>query len=118
MNRLKILEVLLLSALPMLSFSEPVTEESVLIDEAELVSAGEDTEDLAKAAQNPIASMVSLPFQNNTTYGMGEYNRAQNVLNVQPVLPFSLGEKVNIINRIILPIITQPSNTEESHQKK
>lgn len=69
---------------------------------------------LAKATQNPLAAMYSLPFQNNTTYGMGEYNRAQNILNIQPVLPFSLGEKVNLINRIILPIITQPSSTEDA----
>ncbi len=69
---------------------------------------------LAKATQNPLAAMYSLPFQNNTTYGMGEYNRAQNVLNIQPVLPFSLGNKVNLVNRIILPIITQPSNTEDA----
>ncbi len=68
---------------------------------------------LAKATQNPLAAMYSLPFQNNTTYGMGEYSRAQNVLNIQPVLPFNLGNKVNIINRIILPIITQPSSTED-----
>jgi len=68
---------------------------------------------LAKATQNPLAAMYSLPFQNNTTYGNEPYNRAQNVLNIQPVLPFSLGEKVNFINRIILPIITQPSSTED-----
>jgi len=68
---------------------------------------------LAKATQNPLAAMYSLPFQNNTTYGNEPYNRAQNVLNIQPVLPFSLGDKVNLVNRIILPIITQPSSTED-----
>ena len=69
--------------------------------------------DLAKATQNPLAAMYSLPFQNNTTYGYGDFNRAQNVLNIQPVLPFSLSSKINIINRIILPVITQPSFTED-----
>lgn len=68
---------------------------------------------LAKATQNPLAAMYSLPFQNNTTFGVGPHSRVQNVLNIQPVLPFSLGEKVNLINRIILPIITQPSSTED-----
>jgi hypothetical protein len=57
--------------------------------------------------------MYSLPFQNNTTYGYGDYNRAQNVLNIQPVLPFTLSSKINLINRIILPVITQPSSTED-----
>jgi len=68
---------------------------------------------LAKATQNPLAAMYSLPFQNNTTYGMGQYNRAQNILNIQPVIPVGLGSKVNLINRIIIPVITQPSSTED-----
>ena len=68
---------------------------------------------LAKATQNPLAAMYSLPIQNNTTFETGPYGRAQNVLNIQPVLPFSLGDKVNLINRIILPIITTPSSTED-----
>ena len=57
--------------------------------------------------------MYSLPFQNNTTYDMGEFGRAQNVLNIQPVIPMGLGDKVNLINRIIIPVITQPSFTED-----
>jgi hypothetical protein len=68
---------------------------------------------LAKATQNPLAAMYSLPLQNNTTFGNGPYSRTQNVLNIQPVLPFSLGKNVNLINRIILPLITQPSSTED-----
>lgn len=68
---------------------------------------------LAKATQNPLAAMYSLPFQNNTTFGVGSYERTQNVLNIQPVLPFKLGDKVDLINRIILPVITQPSSTED-----
>lgn len=69
--------------------------------------------DLAKATQNPLAAMYSLPFQNNTTYGVGAFERPQNILNIQPVLPFNLSENVNLINRIILPVITQPSSTED-----
>jgi len=57
--------------------------------------------------------MYSLPFQNNTTYGNEPFNRPQNVLNIQPVLPFSLSDKINLVNRIILPIVTQPSATED-----
>lgn len=69
--------------------------------------------DLAKATQNPVADMYSLPFQNNTTYGNAPHNRAQNVLNIQPVIPIGIGTKVNLINRIIAPVITQPSNLED-----
>ena len=73
----------------------------------------QDNADLAKATQNPVAAMYSLPFQNNTTYGNDPFNRAQNVLNIQPVLPFSLNEDLNLINRIIAPVITQPSAVED-----
>ena len=77
------------------------------------VTFSQSEEDLAKATQNPLAKMYSLPFQNNTTYGVGPYERPQNILNIQPVLPFSISENVNLINRIILPVITQPSSTED-----
>jgi len=64
--------------------------------------------DLAKAAQNPIADMISLPLQNNTNYNVGPDNRTQNILNVQPVYPLSIGDDWNLITRTILPIMSQP----------
>ncbi len=75
----------------------------------------EDAEEaaLAKATQNPLAAMYSLPFQNNTTFGVGEFDRSQNVLNIQPVIPISLGKNINLINRIIIPVVTQPSYNED-----
>jgi hypothetical protein len=66
------------------------------------------TQDLAKAAQNPIASLVSLPLQNNTNFGVGPGDDVQNVLNIQPVIPFNLGENSNLITRTIAPVIYQP----------
>lgn len=68
---------------------------------------------MAKAIQNPLAAMYSIPFQNNTTFGMGEFNRAQNILNIQPVIPIGLGSKINLINRIIITVITQASLSED-----
>lgn len=66
------------------------------------------TEELAKAAQNPIASLISLPFQNNTNFNFGPQEKTQNILNIQPVLPFELTDKWNLITRTILPLISQP----------
>jgi hypothetical protein len=66
------------------------------------------TEELAKAAQNPIASLISLPLQNNTNFSFGPQEKTQNILNVQPVLPFELTDKWNLITRTILPLISQP----------
>jgi hypothetical protein len=63
---------------------------------------------LAKATQNPVADLISVPFQNNTSYNIGSNERASNTLNIQPVIPVHLGESVLLISRIILPITYQP----------
>ena len=63
---------------------------------------------LAKATQNPLAAMYSLPFQNNSTFNVGPGERTHNVLNIQPVIPVSLTAGINLINRVIIPVITQP----------
>jgi len=76
-------------------------------------SIAQSHEKLAKASQNPVTNFLNFPFQNNTNYGVGSYKRTQNVLNIQPVIPIPLGGKINMINRIILPVITQPSSTED-----
>lgn len=72
----------------------------------------QSTEDLAKAAQNPVEAMISLPFQANTTFNYGidslQKRDTQYVLNIQPVVPFSLSAKWNIVTRTILPVISQP----------
>lgn len=67
-----------------------------------------DQAELAKAAQNPVASMISLPFQNNFNFGLGPFDRTQYILNIQPVVPISLSENWNLISRTILPVVYQP----------
>ncbi len=66
--------------------------------------ATSDTQALAAAAQNPVADMISLPLQNNVFFGVGPGDDLANVLNIQPVIPFSLGEW-NVITRTIVPVI-------------
>ena len=63
--------------------------------------------DLAKAVQNPLATMVTLPFQANWNGGVGEYDRTALNLNIQPVVPFP-GENWNIISRTIIPVNSVP----------
>ena len=71
--------------------------------------SGEDqTEALAKKAQNPISNMSSLPLQNNTDFDFGPEDGTLNTLNVQPVLPFSISDNWNVITRTIIPIVSQP----------
>jgi hypothetical protein len=70
----------------------------------------QESGDLAKAAQNPVAAMISLPFQNNTLFGIGPNDDTANVLNTQPVIPFTVGDW-NIVNRTIVPLIYLPELT-------
>ena len=87
---------------------------SIFAQEENPESAQKSKEDIEKAAQNPIASMYSLPFQNNTQFGIGSENRTQNITNIQPVVPVSLSENVNLIVRTIIPIISQPIANDKS----
>ena len=67
-----------------------------------------DAADLAKAAQNPIASMISLPIQYNANLNVGPSDRTQHVVNIQPVIPVSLNADWNLITRTIVPIVSAP----------
>ncbi len=75
------------------------------------VAAGEapSNEALAKATQNPLANLISLPFQNDTYFHVGPDDKTLNVLNIEPVIPIKLTEDWNLITRTIIPIISQPA---------
>ena len=81
---------------------------ALLLAPGQSVFAQQDSESLDKAAQNPIADMISLPFQNNTTLNAGPKSQTQNVLNIQPVYPVHLNPEWNVITRTTIPVISQP----------
>lgn len=82
------------------------------------IDPGEDeTAELARAVQNPVADLISVPFQNNTNFDFGPREKTQNVLNIQPVVPFSMTENLNLITRTILPVISQPEFVPEQDRE-
>lgn len=85
---------------------------SSVAQNAEEESAGGDAAstqaDLARQSQNPIANLISVPFQNSTNFGVGQFDRTSNVLNIQPVIPTSINENWVLINRTIIPVAYQP----------
>lgn len=74
--------------------------------------------ELAKKLANPVASLISVPFQYNYDENFGPDERGEkSVLNIQPVWPFSLNEEWNLITRTIIPLVDQkdiPPGTDES----
>jgi hypothetical protein len=72
MRHIFIATVLVLYVLAVLMFSAPVVLAQNTADGDGIIEPGQDPEEeLAKAAQNPVASMISLPFQNNTNFNFG-----------------------------------------------
>jgi hypothetical protein len=68
----------------------------------------EPSEELAKELVNPVADLVSVPFQFNYDQNIGPTeDGSQWRLNIQPVIPFHLNENWNLITRTIVPLIDQ-----------
>jgi len=107
-----LLVLLLLFCLACITTSPVFAEDEA---DQELIEATMDPDDedsdgeLARAAQNPLAAMISLPFQNNTNFNFGPMEKTQNVMNIQPVVPFRLNDNWNVITRTIMPIVSQPA---------
>ncbi|MGO4839519.1 transporter, partial [Rhizobiaceae sp. 2RAB30] len=60
---------------------------------------------MAKQLANPVASLISVPLQNNFDWGAGvNGNGFAYTLNIQPVIPISISEDWNLISRTILPV--------------
>ena len=60
----------------------------------------------AKELANPLAALISMPIQANydEDFGLDDQGAVLKI-NVQPVIPFSIGPDWNLISRTILPIL-------------
>lgn len=63
---------------------------------------------LAAEVQNPVANMISVPFQFDMFNNIGAQNKSAIALSIQPVIPIKLSENWNIITRTIVPLIYLP----------
>ena len=61
-------------------------------------------QDLAKQSQNPLGTIISVPFENNFYFGIGPSDATAYILNLKPVYPVNIG-RWNLVNRVTLPLI-------------
>jgi hypothetical protein len=104
----------LLFTIALFAQDTPVGVPGTQVATEETPAAATNTDALRNAAQNPVASLISVPIQPNFNFGIGPADRTQNVLNIQPVIPLSLTTNWNLIVRWITPIVYQPIPVPQS----
>jgi hypothetical protein len=92
----------------MLGFMATATAQEKPKPEPQAPPAADDADALQKATQNPVASLISVPIQNNSNFGVNPGYRTQDVLNIQPVIPIGISKDWNLIVRVVTPVIWQP----------
>jgi hypothetical protein len=93
--------VCVLLTVPLVAQDTPVGPPGTQLATEQTPAPATNTDELRKAAQNPVASLISVPVQDNFNFNITPGDRTQNVLNIQPVIPVRIGKNWNLITRII-----------------
>ncbi len=99
-----------MTASPVLAVQNTAPAEAPAAQPADAAPPAEssDAESLAKKLSNPVASLISVPFQANADFGIGpEDDGTKFTLNIQPVVPISISTKATLILRTIVPVVYQ-----------
>ena len=105
----KLLPALCLGALSLSHAASAQTVTSVgVATTGAAAGASTDAAELAKQLSNPVASLIAVPFQYNYNEGFGaDGDGSQSYVNIQPVIPISIGANWNVISRTIVPVVWQ-----------
>jgi hypothetical protein len=74
-------------------------------------ASAQESAEIAKQAQNPIAKLVSVPIENDFNPHTGMSKEDSYVLQFKPVVPLRVSKDWNLITRTIVPIIQVPDLT-------
>ena len=97
---------------PATSFTNPSTIALSILLMLPIAAGAQDATALAKQTQNPVSSLISVPFQGNWDFGIGDNDATSTLLNFQPVVPFPVSKSTNVILRVIMPLTSQPGPDE------
>src|ERR1700758_4441671 len=107
-----ILAILFFLAIPVMAQDKTPSDPQELVT-SQNASETADTQ-LQKDVQNPVASLTLVPFQNSTNFDPGPFNRTQNLLDIQPVIPVNISSYWKVIVRIVQPVVWQPSPNQNT----
>jgi len=70
-----------------------------------LSALADDASELAKQSQNPVADIISIPFENNAYFDVGPSGKRMYTTTIKPVYPMKIGENLNLINLMVAPVM-------------